>query len=162
MGAPIGNKYALGYGKPGMYKNADDMQKAIEEYFTWIEGEEVTKIGTATEKVLNEETNKHELVKKAYEYTEWVRHPERPTITGLALFLGFESKQSMYDYEKKESFAYPIKRARMMIEHAYEQNLHQDKPAGSIFALKNMGWVDKQEIDQTTRIIDLNDELDSQ
>lgn len=72
------------------------------------------------------------------------------TITGLAYHLGFESRQSFYDYEKREGFSYIIKRARLYIESMYELRLQGDKPTGSIFALKNMGWTDKQEIEQRT------------
>lgn len=68
------------------------------------------------------------------------------TITGLALFLGFESRQSFYDYEQKHDFAYIIKNARLRVEHAYECRLNTSpSPTGAIFALKNMGWKDKQE-----------------
>ena len=72
----------------------------------------------------------------------------KPTITGLALALGFESRQSMYDYEKKEAFSYTIKRARLEIENSYEQDIRNPDltPTGSIFALKNFGWSDKQEV----------------
>jgi hypothetical protein len=70
-----------------------------------------------------------------------------PTITGLALHLGFESRQSFYDYESKPEFAYAIKRARLMVENEYEMALQVSRsPTGAIFALKNMGWSDKQEI----------------
>lgn len=74
------------------------------------------------------------------------------TITGLAYFLGFESRQSFYDYEKRPDFSYIIKRARLYVESMYELRLQGDKPTGSIFALKNMGWTDRQEIDQKTEI----------
>jgi len=67
------------------------------------------------------------------------------TITGLALALGFESRQSIYDYEKNGEFSYIIKRARLHVENRYETELLGDKPTGSIFALKNMGWSDKIE-----------------
>lgn len=70
----------------------------------------------------------------------------RPTITGLCLALGFESRQSFYDYEKREGFSYTIKRARMWIENAYEQLLTSGYATGAIFALKNFGWSDKQDI----------------
>jgi hypothetical protein len=74
-----------------------------------------------------------------------------PTITGLALWLGFESRQSFYDYEKEGEFSYTIKKARLRIEERYEQRLHGNSPAGAIFALKNFGWTDRQEIDHTTK-----------
>ena len=70
------------------------------------------------------------------------------TITGLVLACGFCSRQSFYDLEKKEEFTYTIKRARLRIENHYEGLLRAVSVAGPIFALKNLGWVDKQEIDQ--------------
>lgn len=74
-----------------------------------------------------------------------------PTITGLCIYCGFESRQSFYDYEKKEGFSYTIKRARLFIENEYEELLQSGNTTGAIFALKNFGWVDKQEIDQKTQ-----------
>lgn len=71
------------------------------------------------------------------------------TWTGLALYLGFESRQSLEDYKKKEGFSYPIKKALLKIEEMYEQGLGNRNPAGSIFALKNFGWKDKQEHEQS-------------
>jgi hypothetical protein len=67
------------------------------------------------------------------------------TITGLALYLGFESRQSFYDYEKREGYSYIIKRARLFVESSYEEKLSGNSPTGAIFALKNMGWKDKTE-----------------
>lgn len=69
------------------------------------------------------------------------------TITGLAFYLGFESRQSFYDYEKREEFSYIIKRARLQIEKSYEQMLFGQNCTGAIFALKNLGWSDKQTIE---------------
>src|SRR5688572_8949446 len=76
------------------------------------------------------------------------------TWTGLALYLGFESRQSLEDYKSKEGFTYPIKKALLKIEEQYEQGLAGRNPAGSIFALKNFGWKDKYEFDGKTRIED--------
>ncbi len=72
------------------------------------------------------------------------------TITGLAYSLGFESRQSFYDYENRPEFSYTVKRARLFIESGYELRLFENANAGAIFALKNFGWSDKQEIDQKT------------
>lgn len=72
------------------------------------------------------------------------------TWTGLARYLGFESRQSLEDYKKKEGFSYPIKKALLRIEEIYEKSLFSKNAAGPIFALKNFGWRDKQEIDQKT------------
>lgn len=71
------------------------------------------------------------------------------TVTGLALYLGFESRQSFYDYEKNEQYSYIIKRARLQVEAAYEMRLNSNGCTGAIFALKNMGWKDKTEVEQS-------------
>ncbi len=66
------------------------------------------------------------------------------TITGLALALGFESRQSLYDYRERGDFSCVVKTAMLRVENKYEQRL-LDGGAGPIFALKNMGWSDKFE-----------------
>lgn len=76
-------------------------------------------------------------------------HTDSPTITGLAYHLGFESRQSFYDYEKNQDHSYTIKRARFFIEASYESCLRGNNVAGPIFALKNLGWKDKQELEHT-------------
>jgi hypothetical protein len=70
-----------------------------------------------------------------------------PTIAGLAYSLGFDSRQSMYDYGKDERFSYILKRARLCIEDYHESRMSGNNPTGSIFWLKNhAGYTDKQEI----------------
>jgi len=73
------------------------------------------------------------------------------SITGLCYYLGFASRQSFYDMEEREEFTYTIKKARLRIEMFYEECLMTKPPAGAIFALKNLGWSDRQEIDHTTK-----------
>jgi DNA-packaging protein gp3 len=80
----------------------------------------------------------HEAV---YSYFE-LEH-EHPTVTGLALHLGFNSRQSLYDYGRKPQFSYTIKRALLLIESYYEQALFGPNPRGAIFMLKQFGWSDK-------------------
>lgn len=84
--------------------------------------------------------------KKVDEYFE---QDEPITWSGLALYLGFESRQSLEDYKKKPEFSYPIKKALLRIESYYEQSIQSRNPAGAIFALKNFGWRDKQEVEQS-------------
>lgn len=73
----------------------------------------------------------------------------KTTITGLAYSLGFESRQSLYDYEQKGEFSYIIKRARLKVEMGYEKDLRSNNPTGPIFALKNMNWKDNQRTELT-------------
>ncbi len=83
---------------------------------------------------------------KCDEYFDWcTTQKKRPTITGLALFLGFADKSTLYEYRDKPEFSYPTKRSILRIEEEYEQGLTENSVAGRIFALKNMGWKDKVE-----------------
>lgn len=92
--------------------------------------------------------NPTDLEVKCIEYFEECHNDKtKATITGLALFLGFESRQSLYDYKDKEDFSYILKRATLAVENSYENG----GTAFDIFALKNMGWKDNQGIDHTTK-----------
>jgi len=72
------------------------------------------------------------------------------TVTGLALALGFTSRAALINYEKApgyEKFFNAVKRAKLRCEGFAEDRLYGGgHPAGPIFALKNYGWSDKQEI----------------
>ena len=123
MGAPKGNKYAEGLtesGRPPLYSEPNIMRDKILDYFDSCQS-------------------------KISEDGEILEFSKPITITGLCLFLGFESRQSFYDYEDKKEFSYIVKRARLVIENGYEEGLFFKTPTGSIFALKNMGWHDKSE-----------------
>jgi hypothetical protein len=69
-----------------------------------------------------------------------------PTVSGLALYLGFSSRSSFNNYEKfSPEFADVIGRAKLQIEEYHERLLSiKDKCTGSIFWLKNHGWVDER------------------
>jgi hypothetical protein len=83
---------------------------------------------------------------KLVEYIELIKeNNENLTITGICLYLGFESRQSFYAYEDKQEFCYIIQRARMIVENAHENGLYGNTATGHIFALKNMGWKDRNE-----------------
>ena len=77
----------------------------------------------------------------------FLSNPDKPTVTGLAYFLGFESRQSLYDYKNREESSYTIKKAVLRIESKHEEKLYESAAAGSIFWLKNRDWKDKQETD---------------
>lgn len=123
-------------GRPRVYKSPEKMAAVCEEYFMYILGE----YEEVKRRSIDDEGN-------IKEWTEviWHRHPEPMTITGLALYLGFSDRTTIYDYEKRPEFAHIIKRAMARVENGYENRLQNDKPVGAIFALKNMNWRDKQE-----------------
>ncbi len=125
---------SIGTGRPPLFDSPKSMMEKIDEY---IQGQ----YGKVIE---SDKEDEDDLQVRGYNIT----------ITGLALYLGFESRQSFYDYEEKPEFSYIIKRARLHVENAYEMNLYGKNPTGSIFALKNMGWKDKSEVEQNTTIKD--------
>lgn len=130
MSAPEEN---INPGQPRKYKTPKKMEAKINEYFEWAKGEKGTD------------------VKEDGELEKWSRPPEPITITGLCIYLGFESRQSFYDYGDIPEFSYTIARARLLVEHGYEKRLHGQHVQGPIFALKNMGWQDKVETGFTDR-----------
>lgn len=129
-------------GRPAHFENVEYLDLMVEEYFVFIKGE--------FEDIEREKINKDGSVQMVNERV-YSRYPETPSITGLALYLGFESRQSIYDYEKNGEYSYTIKRARLRVEASYEQYLLTQSATGAIFALKNFGWVDNKAIDHTTK-----------
>jgi len=112
---------------------ADELNKRINDYFIYITGQQQVQGDLLTG--LNPKPTAK--TKKAGE-----QQPIPATITGLALYLDFNS---LYDYEaaeKRGRFAQLLKRARLRIEAEYEKKLHQHSSGGAIFALKNLGWND--------------------
>jgi len=125
MPAPLGNQFGKNGGRPAHFETIEQLDAKIQEYWD----------GCQMKKVKDAMTNE-----------EIIIDGKQPTITGLAHFLGFASRQSFYDYEGEEEFSYTIKRARLQIESNYEQHLFSKNAAGPIFALKNFGWKDNREI----------------
>lgn len=67
-------------------------------------------------------------------------------ITGLCIHLGLV-RDTLIEYGKNPIFSDTVKRAKMMIESSYEEDLKSHGRTGTIFALKNFDWKDKSEID---------------
>lgn len=81
---------------------------------------------------------------------------EELTVTGLCLAIG-ASKQLLIDYENRPEFSEIVKEAKLIVEHSYEVSLRKNGRTGDIFALKNFGWKDKQEVEQTSTIVDVSE-----
>ena len=116
-------------GRPLIFKTPEELEEKIKEYFDG---------GYRTKKIATKDGGEIEI--------------PCITLTDLCLFLGFADKCSFYDYEKRDGFSHSIKRARSFIEREYEEMLRFGNPAGAIFALKNFGWKDKQEVEHSGEI----------
>ena len=123
-------------GRPLMFESAEQMQKLIDAYFEECDGKPLLdKDGTPIR-------NK---------YGKIIKDDRRPyTITGLALALGFTSRQALLNYEGKEEFVDTIRRAKARVERYAEERLYdKDGSNGAKFSLANnfKGWSEKREIE---------------
>lgn len=84
-----------------------------------------------------------ELAAACQDFFDWCTTNEvKATVTGLTLYLGFCSRSSLDDQEKRgHEFSYIIRRSKLAVENSYELS----GQTIDIFALKNMGWKDKFE-----------------
>lgn len=119
-------------GRPPYFDTVEELQKKIDGYFEYIKGDD------------SEDPKKF-------------RYPEHATITGLALYLGFTTRQALINYQEKDEFVDAVKVAKLKIECAYEQAIFGKNAAGPIFALKNFGWSDKREIEVKGTTINFTD-----
>lgn len=134
-------------GRPPAYTSAEEIQEKIDAYFTSCEGEPLVIDGEV-------------MVDK---YGMPIIVGVKPlTITGLALALGFNSRQSLLNYQDKEEFMDTIMRAKARVEEYAERRLFdKDGANGAKFSLANNfeGWKDKQEIEGKLRVNKLEDLL---
>lgn len=147
-----GRKTATGkrMGRPPIYDAPQEMQKKIDEYFILCAGE----------KALDDEGNPI-ITKYGYLYKV---EPKPPTMTGLALALGLNSRQALLNYQGREKFNDTVTRAKARIEEYAESRLFdKDGANGAKFSLANnfKSWSDKQEIDLSGDIkikVDITDD----
>lgn len=135
-------------GAPPYYKNKKQMQEVIDAYFKDCEGRPMLDDDG------NVLTDKH---------GEPVCYPAKPpTITGLALALGFTSRQALLNYQAKEEFVDTVTRAKSRVEEFAEQMLYSPGAAnGAKFNLTNNfeGWTEKQQIDGNLNVFKLEELL---
>lgn len=118
-------------GRPPKFKSPEEMQKKIDDYFTQCEG-----------KVLTDDEGNAVLDK----YGNPVVVGAKPkTITGLALALGFTSRQSLLNYQAKPKFLDTIMRAKLRCEEYANCRLYdRDGARGAQFDLTvNYHWNEK-------------------
>lgn len=117
-------------GRPPKYKNVEEIEDKIEQYFAGCEGEPL----------LDDEGNQ---VFNRFGYPCWIKPPKPPTVTGLALALGFTTRLSLLNYQGKKEFMNTITRAKTQIEEYAESRLFdRDGSNGAQFSLRNnfKGW----------------------
>jgi len=117
-------------GRPPKYKSVEEIEDKIEQYFAGCEGEPL----------LDDEGNQ---VFNRFGYPCWIKPPKPPTVTGLALALGFNTRKSLLEYQGKKEFVNTITRAKSRVEEYAESRLFdRDGSNGAQFSLRNnfKGW----------------------
>lgn len=139
-------------GRPPKYKTKEEIQEKIDQYFEECKGTVVF------------DTEGNPLIDKYGEVV--VKDKRPPTITGLALALGFNSRQALLNYQGRKKFNDTITRAKAIVEQYAEERLFdKDGANGAKFSLANNfeGWKEKQQIEadvknDLTINIELSDE----
>lgn len=118
-------------GAPRKWKSVKAMQAAIDAYFKACEGKPfIGDNGCA--------------VRDKYGIPIII-NAKPPTITGLALALGFTGRQALIDYQARPEFADTVTRAKARCEEYAEARLYdRDGANGAKFSLScNFGWREK-------------------
>ena len=118
--------------RPLKYKTVDELQAAIDEYFKACEG-----------RPLLDDKGQPVLLKGLLVMLDACP----PTVTGLALSLGFAGRQALLNYQGRKQFKDAITRAKSRCEAYAEGRLFdRDGTHGAQFSLRcNFGWSDKAE-----------------
>lgn len=114
--------------RPLKYKTVAELQEAIDQYFDNCRGEPLLDDeGT----VLTDKRGNPIIV-----------GAKPPTVTGLALALGFSTRQSLLNYQGRKQFLDTITRAKTRCEEYAEARLYdKDGSKGAQFSLEyNFGW----------------------
>ena len=77
-----------------------------------------------------------------------------PTVSGLARYLGFQSRQSMYDYKGRDQFSYAIKETMLRIEEFAEKQEFIQKASEERTRL--LGLWSKSKLDEAQKSLDSN------
>lgn len=136
-------------GRPPFYNTAEEMQEIIDAYFEECKGKVLT-------------ADNGEIIRDKYGIPVYVDvHP--PTVTGLALALGFTSRRALLNYQEKDEFVHTITRAKARVEQYAEERLFdKDGANGAKFSLANNfdGWKEKREIEaDVNNTVTINVEL---
>ena len=129
--------------RPLKYKTVDELQAAIDQYFEDCKGKPLLDDDG------NAVTDKHG--------NPIIVGMKPPTVTGLALALGFASRQALLNYQGKKQFNDTITRAKARCEEYAEGRLFdRDGSNGAQFSLKyNFRWDAQKEAEsEGVQIID--------
>lgn len=110
-------------GRPPKYKSKEEIEEKIEEYFKECEGE-----------ILKDDEGKPIFNKFG---SPVVINQRPPTVTGLALALGFSTRLSLLNYQGKKEFMNTITRAKARVEAYAEERIYERVYIGGDYGQQN-------------------------
>ncbi len=125
-------------GRPPKYTSVAEIEGLIDDYFKSCKGTPVY------------DKDGNPMIDRYGQPIMMDTHP--PTVTGLALALGFSSRQALLIYQGKKDFVDTITRAKTKIEkYAEERLFDRDGVNGAKFSLINnfRGWFEHPEPEQS-------------
>ena len=135
MAAPKGNLFALGNtgGRPPKYTDPKEFARKIDEYIQYEDSLKRTDAYSGQGKGVY-------------------------TLEGAALFLGFASRESMYEYAKKEEFYYIVNRFRLFVTDFNVKKLYWGGtfPAAQFWLRNWGGYTDESTVNQNQTIDNIN------
>lgn len=137
-------------GRPPQFKAAEEMQLLIDKYFEDCEGTVY-------------KDKEGEMVFDKYGNPIIIGN-KPPTVTGLALALGFTCRLSLLNYQSKEGFVNTVTRAKSRVEEYAEARLFdRDGSNGAKFSLANnfKEWREKQDVNLSGSVaVQILDDID--
>jgi len=135
MAAPKGNLFGLGNtgGQPPKYTDPVEFANKIDEYIKYEDSLKRTDAFSGIGKGIY-------------------------TLEGAALFLGFSSRQSMYDYAKIEEYSYIVERFKLFVTDFNVKKLYWGGTyMAAQFWLRNWGgYTDESTVNQNQTIDNIN------
>lgn len=116
-------------GRPRFFQTPKDLRDAVEVYFLELEQKNQELLDSGNPQLM-----------------------KKPTLTKMILSIGLSSRESFKLYANYgDDFKEVHDWAKLKIESSYEEAMASGhvQVAGAIFALKNFGWSDKQEIEHS-------------
>ena len=135
-------------GRPSKYTSVEILQKAINSYFQSL---------LRPVLVLDRET-KFQVALKDRDGNPYMEQCKPATINGLARALGFNSRQSLLNYQAKPEFMDALTRAKSKIEEYAEERLYdKEGVSGAKFVLQNcFQWRETQQIEHSGMAVQFN------
>ncbi len=135
------------YGKKPRYKKPEEMQEKIDKYFEECEGKPL--VDHNGDPILDRWGN------------PVVFGAKPPTVTGLALALGFKTRQALILYQAKKEFQDVVLEAKSRVEEYNERQLYtRDGQRGAQFSLAhNFGWKEDRTEEKTGPAVNIINDI---